>query len=90
MEEKNIVSVINSILSVFSISLGLENMQSILSIIVLIINLIIILSNLVCTMFTKIKKAKQDGKITIDELNEIQTDFVNGLEKIKEEVEGDD
>ena len=50
-----------------------------------------ILTSLVVLVFnilTHVKKAKADGKITIDELQEIAKSTLDGLDDIKDDIEG--
>lgn len=89
MNEKNIVNGINTILSLLGITFTLENLQSILSITLLIVNIFIIVCNILNNIIVKIKIAKEDGKITIDEIEDIVEDTTEGLQNIKNKMEKD-
>lgn len=90
MNEKNIVNGVNSFLSVLGITFTLENIQSVLSIILLVVNSIIILCNILNNVIVKIKKAKDDGKITIDEIKDIVDDTTKNLQDLKNNIRKED
>lgn len=91
MNEKNIFNGVNTVLSLLGITFTLENLQSLLSIILLIVNISIILCNIINNVIVKIKKAKEDGKITIDEVKDIVEETSTELKDLKENIrkEGD-
>ena len=86
MNEKNIVNGVNTVLSLLGITFTLENLQSLLSIILLIVNISIILCNIINNVIFKIKKAKEDGKITIDEVKDIVEETSIELKDLKENI----
>lgn len=66
-------------------SMSVTEVQAIVSIIVTVLGFIIsVIIPLCIKLYVKIKKANEDGKITQEEIDDIQSDLQEGAEKIKE------
>lgn len=79
---------IGTFLSAVGAGLSVTELQAIISIIATVIGLIItIITAVVIPLVTKYKKAKEDGKVSIDEALEIIETAAEGLEKVKEEID---
>lgn len=64
----------------------LQDMENIVSIVCCIVGLLItIVTCVVIPLWKKISKAKEDGKITPDELQEITDTLKDGIDKIKKD-----
>lgn len=69
-------------------SLSVTELQAIISIIVTVLGFIIsVIVPLCIKLYTKIKKAKEDGKITPDEIDDIQATLQEGSEEIKDFID---
>lgn len=66
-------------------SLSVTELQAIVSIIVTVLGFLIsVVIPLIVKVVMKIKKANEDGKITKEEIDDIQSDLQEGAKKIKE------
>lgn len=72
---------------VMSSALSVATIENILSIIALIITILTALFTLGCKVYEKIQKAKEDGKITKDELDDIIDTASDGINEIKNDIE---
>ena len=64
----------------------LQDMENIVSIVCCIVGLLItIITCIVVPLWKKISKAKEDGKLTPDELQEITDTLKDGIDKIKKD-----
>ena len=74
-------------LSAVGAGLSVTELQAIVSIIATVIGLLItIMTGVVIPVLKKCKKAKEDGKVTIDEAIDIIETAKGGLDKAKEEI----
>lgn len=82
---KVIGGTIGTALSAIGAGLSVTEIQAIVSIIATIIGLAItIFSAVIVPLIKKIKEAKADGKITIEELEDIANDLEKNIKDIKE------
>ena len=74
-------------ISAVGAGLSVTDLQAIISIIATVIGLMItIMTGVVIPVIKKYKKAKEDGKVTIDEAIDIIETAKDGLDKTKEEI----
>ena len=74
-------------ISAVGAGLSVTDLQAIISIIATVIGLMItIMTGVVIPVIKKYKKAKEDGKVTIDEAIDIIETAKDGLDKAKEEI----
>ena len=74
-------------ISAVGAGLSVTDLQAIISIIATVIGLMItIITGVVIPVIKKYKKAKEDGKVTIDEAIDIIETAKDGLDKAKEEI----
>lgn len=74
-------------ISAVGAGLSVTELQAIISIIATVIGLIItIVTSVVIPVIKKWKKAKEDGKVTVDEAIDIIEAAKDGLDKAKEEI----
>lgn len=89
--KKSLMSILGNALSVVGVALTpqeLESVEHITAIICMIIGLLItIASSIVIPLIKWWKKAKADGKITKDELNEGADIIENGIKDLKDNIE---
>lgn len=79
---------VGTVFSYIGFSLSLTDLQAIISIISTIIGLIItVVSVLIIPVWKQINKAKEDGKLTVDELENIVDTANKGLDDIKREID---
>ena len=75
-------------ISAVGAGLSVTELQAIISIIATVIGLIItVVTSVVIPVFKKWKKAKEDGKVTIDEAIDVIETATDGLNKVKEEID---
>ena len=75
-------------ISAVGAGLSVTDLQAIISIIATVIGLMItIVTGVVIPVIKKYKKAKEDGKVTIDEAIDIIETAKDGLNKTKEEID---
>ena len=75
-------------ISAVGAGLSVTEAQAIVSIIATVIGLIItITTSVVMPVLKKLKKAKEDGKVTVDEAIDIIKTATDGLDKAKEEID---
>ncbi len=89
--KKSLMSILGNALSVVGVALTpqeLESVEHITAIICMVIGLLItIASSIVIPLIKWWKKAKADGKITKDELNEGADIIENGINDLKDKIE---
>ena len=74
-------------ISAVGAGLSVTDLQAIVSIIATVIGLMItIITGVVIPVIKKYKKAKEDGKVTIDETIDMIETATKGLDKAKEEI----
>ena len=74
-------------ISAVGAGLSVTDLQAIISIIATVIGLMItIMTGVVIPVIKKYKKAKEDGKVTIDETIDMIETAAGGLDKAKEEI----
>lgn len=74
-------------ISAVGAGLSVTELQAIISIIATVIGLLItIMTSVVIPVIKKCKKAKEDGKVTIDETIDMIQTAADGLNKAKEEI----
>lgn len=82
---KAVGGTIGTALSAIGIGLSVNDIQAIVSIIATVVGLVItIFSTVVVPLIKKIKEAKTDGKVTIEELEDIVKDVKENIDNIKE------
>lgn len=87
-DERMACGITGTIISASGIGLSVDEVQSIISIIVTIAGFVLgVLLPTVIKIVTKIKEAKADGLITKEEKEEIKNEIKQGIEDIKEGVE---
>lgn len=78
-----------TMISALGATMALSEIQALISIIVTIIGFIITLvTTIVIPLIKNFKKAKEDGKVTPEELDKIKNDLNNGLEELNK-LKGD-
>lgn len=69
-------------------SLSVTELQAIVSIVVTVLGFLIsVVIPLIIKVVMKIKKANEDGKITQEEIDDIQSDLQEGAEKIQDFID---
>lgn len=69
-------------------SLSVTELQAIVSIVVTVLGFLIsVVIPLIVKVVMKIKKANEDGKITQEEIDDIQSDLQEGAEKIQDFID---
>ena len=85
-DDKIMVGLLGTSVSAVGAGLSVTELQAIISIIVTVAGFIIsVLIPLLAKLYNKIMKAKEDGKITPDELQEITDTLKDGIEQIKKD-----
>lgn len=79
--------VAGTVLSAVGAGMSVTDLQAIISIVATVIGLIItIMTGVVIPLIKKYKAAKEDGKITTDEVLDLVETATDGLNKVKEEI----
>lgn len=73
-------------LSALGLFLSVTELQAMFSLIATILGIVLIIINLAFTIRDKVIKAKKDGKITEDEINDMAHDVKDAIENIHDEV----
>lgn len=69
-------------------SLSVNELQAIVSIVVTVLGFLIsVVIPLIIKLVVKIKKANEDGKLTKEEIDDIQSDLQEGAEKIQDFID---
>lgn len=83
LDTKIVGGTLGTCVSAFGISYSTTQLESIISIICTILGLLItIITTLVIPVAKKIRDAKKDGKVTLEELEDIVDTTKDGIEKI--------
>lgn len=82
--------ILGNTLSLFGVCLSVEQLDKVSSIVTIVIGVLgfilsVVVPNIV-KVAKKIKKAKEDGKVTIDEIEDIANTMSEGIEDIKENI----
>ena len=89
--DKLLAGTLGTFISATGASLSVTEVQAIISIICTIIGVLItIVTSIVIPVWKKIRAAKQDGKITPEELEDITKTLDEGLKKLKDDTKQDD
>lgn len=81
-------SIVGNALSITSVSLSAQESEAVVSIICMIVGLLItIVSGIIIPLYKWYKKAKEDGKITSEEIDEAVKIIEDGTDKIKNQTE---
>lgn len=87
-DERMACGITGTIISASGIGLSVDEVQSIISIIVTIAGFVLgVLLPTVIKIVSKIKEAKKDGIITEEEKTEISNEIKQGIEDVKEGIE---
>lgn len=87
-DSKLLGGITGTFISAVGAGLSVTELQAIISIVATVIGLIItIVTSVVIPVIKKYKKAKEDGKVTIDETIDMIETATDGLNKVKEEID---
>ena len=85
-EDRIAVGLFGTILSATGASLSVNEVQAIISIIVTILGIIIsVIVPLIFKLAKKIRDAKKDGKVTIEEMKSMDYSLLLAMKRVKEE-----
>lgn len=77
---------IGTALSAIGLALSVTELQAIFSLIATALGIILIIINLIFTIRDKYKKAKSDGKITDDEIDDMADDIKDAISDINDKL----
>lgn len=78
---------IGTTLSAIGLALSVTELQAIFSLIATALGIILIVVNLIFTLVEKYKRAKADGKITADEVEDMKDDVQDAINEINNKIE---
>lgn len=78
---------IGTLVGITEMTSGATELNAILGIILTVLSIISITISTVIVIMNKVKEAKKDGKITIDEVVDIAKDVKDGVDKISDIVD---
>lgn len=85
MDNKTVGGLIGTCISSMGASLSLDDVQTIISIVVTVLGFMItITTTVIIPVCKKIRDAKKDGKITLEELEDINNTVKDSIDKVKE------
>ena len=88
MTNKTLIGLLGSAISSMGLVISTEQLEQIISIICSVIGVIIVIvSSIIIPLIQWHKKAKEDGKISQEELEEAQKIISNGVEEVKDVID---
>lgn len=81
---------VNEVLSATGIAVGadvLETANAVLGLVLIVLNIIVLLISLAIKVIDWFKRAKTDGKITKEEINELVDIVQDGVEDLKDKID---
>ena len=88
MTNKTLIGLLGSAISSMGLVISTEQLEQIISIICSVIGVIIVIvSSIIIPLIQWHKKAKEDGKISKEELEEAQKIISNGVEEVKDAID---
>lgn len=88
MTNKTLIGLLGSAISSMGLVISTEQLEQIISIICSVIGVIIVIvSSIIIPLVQWHKKAKEDGKISKEELEEAQKIVSNGVEEVKDAID---
>lgn len=84
MNKMRIFDIIETAINLAGVYIGVQNLESVLSIVILVINLGCLIARGLIRFINWVKRSKADGKITTEELNELDSKIKEGTEKLNE------
>lgn len=88
MTNKTLIGLLGSAISSMGLVISTEQLEQIISIICSVIGVIIVIvSSIIIPLVQWHKKAKEDGKISKEELEEAQKIVSNGVEEVKDVID---
>lgn len=82
----NIADSITGVLAVLGIAVSVQDVENALSIILLVMSIVSILVTAGLRLWEKIRKAKEDGKVTSDEVRDIADDVADTAGDIADKI----
>lgn len=88
MDIKNLTGLVTgNAISLLGLSMSANEVDAILSIVCSVIGLLITIVSVIISIVKWSKKAKEDGKITSDELNELENILNSGLHDLNDKID---